>query len=255
MPVHAIYTCTRECLIDAKNQAEEFGIPIHLHISETEKENQDSLEKRGLTPTEYIAELGLLEQDIILAHCVHLSESDEEILKQANAEIAHCPSSNLKLGSGIADVRSLKHRGLDVAVATDSSGSNNHLNLFREARMASLLQKKESPKNIPPQEALDMVTINAAKVLGLEDKVGSVEQGKRADLIIVDEEDTGVSPYHGEEGLISNLVYSFDGEAETVLVNGDIVFEGGNPALFDVKKHQKKLQVGLNRLKRNTAHT
>jgi 5-methylthioadenosine/S-adenosylhomocysteine deaminase len=194
------------------------------------------LEKRGLTPTEYIGELGLLEQDIIPSHCVHLSESDEKILEQDNAKIARCPSSNLKLGSGIADVRSLKHRGLDVAIATDSSGSNNHLNLFREARMASLLQKREDPKNISPQEALDMVIIDAAKVLGLEDEVGSVEQGKRADLIIVDEEDTGVSPYHGEEGLISNLVYSFDGEAETVLVNGDIVFEGENPTLFKGKE-------------------
>lgn len=248
VPVHTIYTCTKEALVDSRDQAQKFDVPIHLHLSETEKENQDSLEERGLTPTEYVENLGLLDQHIILAHCVHLSENDEEILKEKDAKIAHCPSSNLKLGSGIADITSLKDKGLGVAVATDSSGSNNHLNLFREARTASILQKRNDPKKMSPQEALDMITIDAAKVLKLEDQIGSIEEGKKADLIVIDENDIEISPYHGEKGLVSNLIYSFDGKVEKALINGDIVLDEGEPSNFEVRKHQGRLQDSLDEL-------
>ncbi len=224
---HSIYTASEQLLKESKEASEILDKKFHIHVSETEKENEESLDENGFTPVQYLNNLGLVSEDLIAAHGVHLTEEDIEILVDANASLVHNPSANLKLGSGIAEIPQLLDKGLNVALGTDGVASNNNLNLFEEMKIASILHKRESPEDLDEQEVLDMATINGAKALGLEDKIGSVELDKKADLLVIDLERPEMNPIHGKRGLISNLVYSFSGNVEKVIVSGDLVVENG----------------------------
>lgn len=218
---HAAYTCSEEALERAKQQADEYNVPIHVHVSETREENEDSIEEHGETPTEHLNGLGLLDHETIAAHCVHLSNKDVDILKRKNVGVAHNPSANLKLGSGIAEIPELRSENIHVGLGTDGPASNNNLNLFEEAKTASLIQKNRDPESMTEQEVLDMVTCEAAEVLGLEDSIGSLEEGKKADLITVDLSREDMMPIHDERGVLSNLVFSFNGSVSETIVNGE----------------------------------
>jgi len=233
---HAVYTCSESLLKEMKDYADEKGVPYHIHVSETEKENRDHESEHGLSPTQYLDEHDLLDTSVVAAHAAWLSEKDKELLEKREANVAHNPAANLKLGSGIAEIPELLDKGVNVALGTDGPASNNNFNLFEEMKTAGLVHKLESPERIDEQQVLDMATINGAKALGLEDEIGSIEEGKKADLVVIDLEDPELTPYHGKKGLISNLVFSFTGKPEMVFVNGEKVVEASEAMNIDRKE-------------------
>lgn len=239
---HSIYTCSEDLLLDSKEIAEKFDLLYHIHLSETRQENEDSLEARGMTPTEYLDNLGILGRNVVAAHGTHLDHEDIQALADNDAGIAHNPSANLKLGSGIADIPELRRKGVKIGLGTDGPASNNNLNLFEEMKISALLQKREDPRIIDEQEVLDMATIEAAEILGVDDELGSIEERKKADLITIDLDDLEMRPFHGKRGIVSNLVYSFSGTVSEAIVNGDIVVREGEPVEVDEEKVVHELQ-------------
>ena len=239
---HAVYSCSLELLKEMKDFSEEHGVPYHIHVSETEKENRDLEAEEGLSPTQYLDEHDLLDSSAVAAHAAWLSEEDKDLFAEKEANVAHNPAANLKLGSGIADIPDLVEKDVNVALGTDGPASNNNFNLFEEMKTASLVHKLDDPRNINEQEVLDMATINGAKALGLEDEIGSVEEGKKADLLVLDLNDSELTPFYGKQGLISNIVFSFTGRPEKVLVDGKIVAEKGEIPGIDQEGLLEKVQ-------------
>lgn len=222
---HAVYSCSEDLLKEMKKYAEQKDLPYHIHVSETEKENRDHEAEHGLTPTRYLDEHGLLDSSVVAAHAAWLSEEDKRLFEEREANVAHNPAANLKLGSGIAEIPELLEKGVNVALGTDGPASNNNFNLFEEMKTSALVHKLESPEDINEQQVLDMATINGARAIGMEDEIGSVEEGKKADLLVLNMNETEMTPYYGQQGVISNLVYSFSSKPEAVFVNGELVVE------------------------------
>ncbi|MFB6180915.1 MAG: amidohydrolase family protein [Candidatus Nanohalobium sp.] len=239
---HSVYTCSEGLLLDTKELADKYGTVYHIHLSETRDENKRVKEEKGMTPTEYLDELAILDEDVVAAHATHLTQEDVIRLQGRKTGIAHNPAANLKLGSGRADIPNLRRRGLNIGLGTDGPASNNSLNLFDEAKTASLIHKEESPEAVTEQDILDMLTIDAAKALNLEDRIGSIEEGKKADLVTVDLNKPSMRPFHGVRGVISNLVYSFDGDVSEVFVNGELVVRNGEALNLDREKVFKAVQ-------------
>lgn len=240
---HAVYTASKTALLEARDYSEIFDVPYHIHVSETKKENDDCIEETGKTPVRYLDSLGLVNDDMIAAHGVWLEEEDLDILQRKGGNVVHNPSANLKLGSGIADVPEMLDRGINVALGTDGVASNNNLNLFEEGKMAALLHKRDDPREIHEQEVLDMMTINGADALGMADEIGSIEIGKKADLIMVDLKAPEMNPVHRKEGLISNLVYSFSGGVSDVIVEGRVVVRDGELLTVDDQEVIEEVDV------------
>ena len=248
---HAVYSCSEELLKEMKKYAEEKNVPYHIHVSETEKENRDHEAEHGLSPTQYLEKHGLLDSSVVAAHAAWLSEEDKKLFEEKNANVAHNPAANLKLGSGIAEIPELLEKGVNVALGTDGPASNNNFNLFEEMKTSALVHKLESPENIDEQQVLDMATINGAKALGLEDEIGSIEEGKKADLLVIDLDQTELRPFHGRKGLVSNLVFSFNGSPEKVYVNGEKVMDGGKVTGLDREKLFQTVQSRSEKFERS----
>lgn len=247
---HSVYTASNQLLLDAKECSEFFDVPYHIHVSETEKEVSDSLDERGASPLEHLNNLGLVDEELIAAHGVWLTEEEKDILEDKQGSVVHNPSANLKLGSGVANIPELIGRDINVALGTDGPASNNNLNLFEEAKIASILHKKDNPELINEQEILDMATVNGANALGLDNLIGSIEIGKKADLVGVDLERPEMKPIHGKRGLISNLVYSFGGEVDLSIVDGEVLIENREVAGFDYSKLVAAVEVASEKLKK-----
>ncbi len=186
--IHSTYTVGRETLLLVKQINQEYGVVFMTHAAESRSELKDVLEQTGKTPINYLEELGMLTSKSLLAHGVHLDDSEIRLLAERKTSIAHCPSSNLKLGSGIARVADLLANGVNVAIGTDGCASNNNLDMWEEMHLASLVQKGVNfdPTVLPSEQVLYMATMGGAIALNLDDKIGSLEAGKQADLIIVD---------------------------------------------------------------------
>jgi 5-methylthioadenosine/S-adenosylhomocysteine deaminase len=240
---HAVYTASENALLETRDYSEIFDVPYHIHVSETKEEVKDCIDETGLTPVQYLDSLGLVNQDLIAAHGVWLGEDDLDILSEKSGSVVHNPSANLKLGSGIAEVPVMLDRGINVALGTDGVASNNNLNMFEEGKLTALLHKRDDPRDIHEQEVLDMMTINGAKALGMEDEIGSIEIGKKADLIMIDLDRPEMNPVHGKKGLISNLVYSFNGNVSEVVVDGEIVVRDGELKTFNDQRVMDEINV------------
>lgn len=184
---HAPYTVENRSFEKILTYAEQLGLGIHTHLHETQDELKQSLDKYGKRPLKRLAELGVLGPNLIAAHCVHLEPDEMGMLAEFGCHVAHCPASNLKLGSGIARIGDLLHQGVNVGIGTDGPASNNRLDMFAEMRLAALLAKGSTTNAavLPAKKALEMVTIDAARALGMDDKIGTVEVGKLADLTAV----------------------------------------------------------------------
>ncbi|MFB6203682.1 MAG: amidohydrolase [Candidatus Nanohaloarchaea archaeon] len=243
---HAVYTCSPELLKGARKIADEYAVPYHIHLSETQKENQDCIDENGSTPTEHLEELGLLGPDVVAAHGVWLTEEDMDILEERGVGIAHNPAANLKLGSGIAEIDELGGR-LQVGIGTDGPASNNSLDMLEEGKIASLLQKLDDPETLTEQEVLDMMTVNAAEILGMEDRTGSIEEGKKADLFTVELGQVAMTPHYGPRGVLSDLVFSGPEVAET-MVGGEILYRDGEFSSIDGEKVMEEVQDLSDRL-------
>ena len=185
---HAHYTCTAEILQACAQLARENDVPLATHINETLSEAESSREEYGMPVVHWMDRNGILDTTLIAAHCVHTREDEMQLLLNANAGVVHNPSSNLKLASGIAPVHRMLQLGLTVGIGTDGPASNNDLDMFDEARLASFLAKGSSgdPTSLPARQAFAMITIQGARALHLDGKIGSIESGKQADLAVVD---------------------------------------------------------------------
>ncbi len=222
---HAPYTTTPEILRACTQLAIEFDVPLHTHLAETAQEVDDCRAANGMPVIPWVKKQSLLEAKLLAAHCVHIDEGEIHTLKRANAGIAHNPSSNLKLASGFAPVTQMLAEGLPVGVGTDGPASNNDLDMFEEMRLASFIAKATTgnPTALPATQTLAMATRMGAQALHLGDVTGSLEAGKRADLILMDLRDVHTSPAFNREpeAAISRLVYSARATDVTdVMVNG-----------------------------------
>ncbi|NLX61118.1 MAG: amidohydrolase [Tissierellia bacterium] len=233
---HAPYTCSPSYLKELLDLAVELNAPIHIHLSETKKEVEDSYKLYGKSPIKHVYDLGLFKQPTIAAHCVHLDDEDIKILKENNVSPVNNPSSNLKLASGFAPVDKMLKEGVNVALGTDGSSSNNNLNMFEEIHLASLVNKAVNMDAISVKaiDALKMATINGAKALQWDDEIGSIEVNKKADIILIDLDKPHLYPLHN---LISLLAYSVQGsDVDTVIVDGKIIMENREIKTLDVEK-------------------
>lgn len=222
---HAPYTTTKEYLAQIMKAADENQVGLHIHISETKKEVEDFIRQEGKSPVKYLEDLGFFDRHIVAAHCVHVSEEDMQILKKYNVGVCHNPSSNLKLGSGIAPIPRMLDLGINVGIGTDGTSSNNNLNMFEEMHLTSLIHKgyMMDPLLLNAEEVLKMATIGGARVLGLENEIGSIEEGKKADLIILDLHKPHLYP---KADLIANTVYSAQGsDVKEVIINGRLLLD------------------------------
>jgi len=222
---HAPYTCTPEILQACSALAVEFDVPLHTHLSETLLEVENSRREHGMPVVPWVKKQSLLEAKVLAAHCVHMDEGELRTLHNAGAGIAHNPSSNLKLASGVAPVVQMLQVGLNVGIGTDGPASNNDLDMFAEMHLAAILAKGISgdPTALPARQALAMATRQGARALHLGDVSGSLEPGKRADLILVDLSPLHNSPAfrHDPNGLYGQIVYAAKStDVRSVMCNG-----------------------------------
>lgn len=243
---HGLYTCSGEVLAKSSELALKYNLPIHVHFLESINEIESIKELHGDTGANVLKKYfdGL---HIILAHGVKISDEDIKVLKTLDCGIAHCPISNLRLGCKIADTTKYLDEGLDVALGTDGQGSGNNLDMFEAMKIAGLIQGgiHENEKRISAKDVIKMVTINGAKLLGLENKTGSIEIGKKADIIIVDISDKldNVKMLPNID-IVSNLVYNADGKnVDTTIVNGQVLMENRNVKVIDTNKVVKKIKI------------
>ncbi len=247
---HSPYTASEDLLIKVRELANEYNMGIHIHVSETEKEINDSLDEKGLRPFEYLDKIGFLGPDVVCAHCVWLSDNEIEIIKRNNVKISHNPCSNMKLASGIAPVSKLIENDICVSIGTDGASSNNNLDLIEELKTASLLQKVSTldPKVLDSDEAIAMGTIKGAETLGLDDEIGSIEVGKKADIILIDTNSANMVP--DSSSLSSNIIYSANGSnVDTTICNGKILMENKKLVVLDEQEIYKKARQAIKELK------
>jgi 5-methylthioadenosine/S-adenosylhomocysteine deaminase len=209
---HAPYTCTAEILRACAELAAEYDVPLHTHLAETTLEVDNSRREHGMPVVPWVKKQGLFDAKVLAAHCVHVDEGEIRALKNFNAGVAHNPSSNLKLGAGIAPVAKMLELGLDVGIGTDGAASNNDLDMFEEMRLAALLAKGAGgdPTALPARDALAMATRLGAQAMHLDRLTGSLEPGKRADLIVVDLDRLHNVPAFDRDpnGVYAQLVYA-----------------------------------------------
>lgn len=222
--IHGLYTCNEKYVEKCVKFAKEKDLPIHIHFCENSKEVADIKKEYAKEPVE-ILNNKFKDVHTILAHGVKISNEDIEKIKEMNISVSHCPISNLKLGCGIANINEMAEKGINVSLGTDGQGSGSNLDLFETMKFAALLQKgsKENPKVMKAYDVLKMGTINGAKALKLEDKIGSIEEGKQADLIIVSLDDVLVKPLND---IVSEIVYNVKGyDVDTTIVAGNVLME------------------------------
>jgi len=222
---HAPYTCTPEIIKKSKDIAIHYDIPLHIHLAETQQEVENIVSEQGMPVIPYMDKLDLFDAKVIAAHCVHIDPGEIRLLKKRNAGVAHNPSSNLKLASGISPVKQMMEIGINVGIGTDGPASNNDLDMFEEIRLTTFLAKGSSgdPTALPAKTTVAMATRIGAKALHIEDITGSLTPGKRADLILIDISKIHNSPNfrHLPDSLYSQVVYAAKAhDVSDVMVNG-----------------------------------
>jgi 5-methylthioadenosine/S-adenosylhomocysteine deaminase len=220
---HAPYTVSTEHLQNVRRVSDKLNAPVLIHVSETRKEVEDSIESKKLRPVEYLESIGFLNNRVIAAHTVHVSDAEIDLLKKYGVGAAHNPQSNMKLASGVAPVPQMLLKDLAVGLGTDGAASNNDLSLWEEMDTAAKLHKvfANDPKVLTAAQAFEMATIRGARALHLEKIIGSIETGKRADLVIVDFDDLNQTPFYN---VYSHLVYATKADdVRTVIIDGRIV--------------------------------
>ena len=233
---HAPYTCPPVYLEQIVQAAADCHTGLHVHLAETQDELRQIREGYDKTPTEYLRDLGVFELPTLAAHGVYLNDSDIAILREHQVSIAHNPSSNMKLASGIANLPKYFAAGLNVSLGTDGASSNNSLNMFKEMTMCSFAQKVNAmdPTVLPAETILQMATINGARALHWDDEIGTLEVGKKADMILVDLNKPHFAPWNNS---VSDLVYSAQGsDVKTTIVNGKILMKDYEVLTMDAEK-------------------
>lgn len=222
---HAIYSASENLLKETIEEAKKYNMLKQIHLSESVFEVETSKKERGKTPVKYLYDMGFLDKKTILAHCVHLEGDDIELLKKSGATIVTNPASNAKLGNGFAPIRAIKDAGINLCIGTDGTASNNTLNMFREMGLLSLIHKgvNEDSTALPSKYVVKCATLNAARALDMEGRIGNIKEGAKADLIFVDLDEPSLFP---NNNIISSLCYSANGsEVKSVMINGKFVMK------------------------------
>lgn len=237
---HGLYSTRPETYSAMRELADRYGIGIHTHLAESRDETRVIAERTGgLTPTQYLDRLIGLGPDVVAAHCVELTDSDLERLTESRTGIAHCPTSNAKIGNGVARVAELLAANANVGLGTDSNMTNNNIDMIEEMRMAALVQKQATadPTVLPSSAVLRMATLGSARVLGLADEIGSIEVGKAADLAVIDLRRAHAHPLirRGRGNIVEQIVWSCSAaDVRHTVVAGNVLMEHGTLLTLDL---------------------
>lgn len=232
---HAEYTCCESLLRGCAEIAGEYDVLLHTHVSETRREHEECIGRHGLTPTQYLDSLGVLDHPAIIAHGVYLTEEDRAILKEKGTAVSLCPTSNLKLNSGVADAGALLDAGILACIGTDGAASNDDLSMIGEANLAALLYRKrdERAPMLGAAACLQMATVNGAKAMGF-DHSGRIAEGYRADIILVDTQSSHMQPIHDAQ---NNIVYASTAQdVYLTMVDGRVLYCDGTYTTLDYDK-------------------
>ena len=251
---HSIYTCSKKTLQDSAALARKYRAPILIHVAEMKKELDDSLKQNGATPVQYLDKLGILGPDVLAAHCVFVDADDRKILAERQVGCVHNPSSNMMLASGVAPVVEERAAGIAVGLGTDGpAGSNNDLDLMEEMDLAAKLQKitKMDPRALDAKSVVEMATIEGAKALHMEKEIGSLEPGKKADIILISLDEPNAVPMYD---VYAQLAYALKGsDVQTVVIGGRVVMRDrklltlNEPAILaKAREYKKRIAASLN---------
>jgi 5-methylthioadenosine/S-adenosylhomocysteine deaminase len=222
---HSPVTCSADTIEGAMEISEKYSLPMQIHLSETSNDVEEIIKRTGKRPVLYLKDLGLLRDNLIAAHSIHLDDGEIELLSRENVSVVHAPESNMKLSSGIARISGMIERGIKVGIGTDGCASNNNLDLFKEMDFAAKLGKVSThdPVNMSAETVMRMATSWGAKIMGLGNEIGTIEKGKRADVIVVDMNSPHLIPLYNP---VSTMVYSAKGsDVKDVIVNGKILMK------------------------------
>ncbi len=231
-----VLSCSEKLLKETKSMMNDFpGSVYHTHSSENKDEIAEVRKKYNKENIEYFDSINVLDDHTVLAHCIHLNENEKQILKNKNVKVAHCPSANLKLGSGIANIPDYIERGISVSIGADVPPCNNNLSMFTEMRLAALIQKPiHGPEAMDAKTVFKLATIEGAKALHLENEVGSIEVGKKADLVLIDLNSHVNSVLDNDEQVYSNIVYSSGtNNVRSVMIDGKWIVTDGESLNYD----------------------
>ncbi len=244
-----VVSCSEQLLLQVRDLAQKYQVVIHTHASENRSEIALVEKERGMRNVAYLEKIGLTGPNLVLAHCIWLDEQEMDILINSKTKIVHCPSSNMKLASGIAKIPELLERGAFVSLGADGGPSNNNLDQFMEMRLAALIQKPiYGPTVMPAAQVFEMATLGGAKAMGLEGEIGSLEVGKKADLAILDLNDFHSIPSHGID-IYARLVYQAkSSDVVTTIIDGKIVMEDRKLLTIDEEMVKAKCHEGILRL-------
>jgi 5-methylthioadenosine/S-adenosylhomocysteine deaminase len=246
---HALYTCGPETLKRAKAVAEKYEIPVHIHLSETEWEVREVMGRYGKRPAEYLESLGFLDETVLAAHCIWMEDNEIELLAKRKVGVSHCMESNLKLASGFAPVATMIMRGVKVSFGTDGAASNNDLNILSEMSTTAKVHKalSQNPTVLDAKTVLRMATRWGAEVLGLGDKIGSIETGKAADMISVNINKPHLTPLYD---VYSHIVYAaMASDVDMVMVNGKVLVNSGRLMTADESEILHKARMWGEKIK------
>ncbi|MEM1546216.1 MAG: amidohydrolase [Candidatus Methanomethylicia archaeon] len=249
---HAEYTVQPELLARIAEYSGKYGLPVHFHYAESKELLEDTWRRTGENPLKKYDEINLLNDRLTLVHCIYLELEDIDLLAKRKVSIAYNPVSNAKLAQGIARVREMIRHGINVGIGTDGPASNNTLDLLRDLRFASIIQKAKylDPTALSSLEILKMATINGAKALGINNDIGDIEKGKKADIILLDLKSPYLHPVHN---IYSTIVYSACGlNVDTVIVDGKVLVKNGKCIHLDEEEIMKKAdEKALDLIKRS----
>jgi 5-methylthioadenosine/S-adenosylhomocysteine deaminase len=238
---HSIYTCSKKTLQDAAALARKYHAPILIHVAEMKKEWEDSEKTNGMSPVQYLDKIGVLGPDIIAAHCIFVDEADRKLLAQRGVGCVHNPSSNMMIASGVSPVPEMRAAGIAVGLGTDGpAGSNNDLDLMEEIDLAAKLAKisKMDPLALNAKSVVEMATIDGARALHMEKEIGSLEEGKKADLVLISLNEPNAVPMYE---IYAQIAYSLKGSnVETVIIGGKIVMQDHLLLTVDERKVLEK---------------
>jgi 5-methylthioadenosine/S-adenosylhomocysteine deaminase len=250
---HSMYTCSEKTLQDAAALARKYHAPILIHVAEMKKEWDDSEKQKGMSPVQYLEKIGVLGPDVVAAHCIFVDEADRAILKKENVGCVHNPSSNMMIASGVSPVPEMRAAGIAVGLGTDGpAGSNNDLDLMEEIDLAAKLAKitKMSPLALNAQAVVEMATIDGARALHMEKEIGSLEKGKKADLILIGLDSPNAVPMYD---IYAQVAYSLKAsDVETVMIGGRLVMSDHKlltvdepAAVAKAREYQKSVAASL----------
>lgn len=247
-----VVSCTERLLVEVRDLAQKYNVRVHTHASENRGEIELVQQDRGMRNVVYLEKIGLAGPNLVLAHCIWLDDQEMEILVQSGTKIAHCPSSNLKLASGIAKIPELISKGAHVSIGADGAPCNNNLDQFVEMRLAALIQKPiYGPTVMPAEQVFELATIGGAKAMGLENEIGSLEVGKKADLAIVDLSGLHTNPLMGKVSIYSQLVYQAkSSDVLYTIVDGQIVLDNRVLTTIDEEEVKEKCNEAILRVAR-----